>query len=254
MKTTYIYLVTYPKGYLYVGSHTWDGPVGELDLNYHGSSSVAKNYNWMPIKEEILEYNVSLKLRRERFWIEKYCSLYGIADCALIFAKYTKWTSKFRNHGLMLNLHANDAVPALQASLLKESRYKQVNTKKKNKTGIFSSVSHSSTNKTRMNNGEDLTKGLHTSEVAKKAALSRAKNGTTVDPNKWLTREDRIKGMETRRRNARRYRVVKDDKVLCEGTMTEIKKKFCPHRLNYKMFEDVGSCINFRYYSIIRIS
>lgn len=122
----YIYLNTYPNGYLYVGSHSWDGE--GLDPNYHGSSFVAKRFGWIPIKEQILEEVTDLrKLVAERYWIEKYAEEYGIADCALTLFKHARtWISKFKNHGRLLNCHANDASNACEAARSNESRKRQV--------------------------------------------------------------------------------------------------------------------------------
>lgn len=86
MRTHYIYLNHYENGYLYVGSHTWNGK-GQ-DPSYEGSSAIAKRYNWHPIKQEVLEY-VSLeeKFKAERKWIEKYLTIYGVAKAVERFIK-----------------------------------------------------------------------------------------------------------------------------------------------------------------------
>lgn len=113
-KTTYIYLNHYVTisgdEYLYIGSHTWNGPKGQLDPNYHGTSHVAIHFGWEPYVEEILEViEQSRNLVAEREWIEKYAEQYGIADCALQFSKSTGWTSQYKPHGKLLNLHSNSA-------------------------------------------------------------------------------------------------------------------------------------------------
>ena len=40
---------------MYVGSHTWDGPEGAVDEDYHGSSVIACKYGWVPVEVSILE-------------------------------------------------------------------------------------------------------------------------------------------------------------------------------------------------------
>ena len=60
--------------------------------------------------------------------------------------------------------------------------------------------------------------------------------------------------MVTRKKNAARYKVLIEGKQVFIGTMTELKRSYCPHRLNYKMFTHVGHKIDFRDYSIERIS
>lgn len=116
---TYIYIATYVETevYLYVGSHTWDGPSGEIDTSYFGSSRVAANYGWLPVDIQILE-NVALgrKFIAERYWIEKYAEQYGIADCARLLTKNKKWVANYKAHGFMLNCHANDASQATEAA------------------------------------------------------------------------------------------------------------------------------------------
>ena len=116
-KTTYIYLNTYKiKGnfYYYVGSHTWSGPPGLLDPSYHGSGLPTLHYHWTPIKEEILEVvDNKRKLVAERFWIEKYASIYGIADCATILdrGRNKHWWGRFKQHGKLMNLQASCLPP-----------------------------------------------------------------------------------------------------------------------------------------------
>lgn len=120
----YIYLNTYDKGYLYVGSHKWDGE--GIDPNYHGSSAVAKRYGWSPTKEEILEVvSPERKLVAEREWIEKYCSEYGIAHIVKEWAKlHNAWVQKYKD-GLMLNAHSNSAYQMYANGHSKEAVKKQ---------------------------------------------------------------------------------------------------------------------------------
>lgn len=111
MKSNYIYLNEYPNGAMYVGSHTWDGPEGVLDTNYHGSSHVAQLYNWRPSKEVILEIvSPERKTVAERYWILKYCESFGIHPAAIACdkEKNIKFTSQFKI-GVMLNCHSNSA-------------------------------------------------------------------------------------------------------------------------------------------------
>lgn len=116
-KTTYIYLNTYPNGYLYVGSHTWLGESGVLDPDYKGSSSVATHFNWSPQSIKILEVvSDERKFIAESVYINQYAELYGIADCALLLSS-NQWTAKFKPHGLLLNLHSNSMEQAYTKGL-----------------------------------------------------------------------------------------------------------------------------------------
>lgn len=255
MKATYIYLNTYSNGYFYVGSHTWDGPEGVLDPNYHGSSGVAKHNNWLPVKEEILEVvPIHRHYAAEREWILRFCIKFGIADCALVLSPDNSWARKFKNHGKMLNLHCNNAEQATKASLSKETRLKQVALKKETKSGIFSSASHSKVNKTRLTNGTLSTGQLHTSESIRKAVETRKRKGSYQDPNEHISKEDRLRGQKTRYARAVRYQVIKNKIVVFEGTMTELKRVYCPHKLNNRMFPQIGVEVQFRDYSIKRIT
>lgn len=116
----------YSNGYLYVGSHSWCGPVGEIDPNYSGSSQIALRFKWKPERIILLEVvSESRKLIAEREWIERYCRKYGIADCAIKCARST-WALKFSSNGRMLNLHSNTSESMREASLTKEVRAKVV--------------------------------------------------------------------------------------------------------------------------------
>lgn len=128
MKTTYIYLNTYLNGYLYVGSHTWDGPEGVLDPNYHGSSTVAEVNHWAPVKEEILEVvSEDRKFIAEREWINFYADREGIADAAQKLYRWSRvWINTKPKHGRLLNCHCNNAEQATEAARSKESRIKKV--------------------------------------------------------------------------------------------------------------------------------
>lgn len=129
---TYIYLNTYTNGYLYVGSHTWDGE--GIDPNYHGSSSVAKKYHWNVLSIEILEVIVddARKFIAEKDWIEHYASQYGIADCAMCLSKRNgnAWCLKYSRNGLLLNCHAN----TLEQAHTSESRKKAIQARINNGT------------------------------------------------------------------------------------------------------------------------
>lgn len=116
---TYIYLITYTDGSLYVGSHTWNGSEGQLDPNYHGSSGVAEHFKLQIASEEILEVvSEERKLIAEREWIERYATLHGLSDKALSLTYHHKdnWRKKFKSGGRVINLHANDAVAAREAN------------------------------------------------------------------------------------------------------------------------------------------
>lgn len=111
-KSHYIYLNEYPNGYLYVGSHTWNGNDGELDLSYLGSSAIARNMGWVPIKVTLLEsVQNDRKLIAEREWILRYCRKYGCAPQVKRIDPL--WFSNF-GEGLMLNCHSNSAEPILR--------------------------------------------------------------------------------------------------------------------------------------------
>lgn len=109
-----------------MGSHSWCGRKGEIDSNYFGSSCVAENFGWKPIKIEILEVvSEDRKLLAEREWIQKYCKEFGIADCAILCSR-SPWALQFRKHGRMLNLHANGSESMREASLRRDVRMKVV--------------------------------------------------------------------------------------------------------------------------------
>lgn len=131
--TTYVYLNTYASGLMYVGSHTWEGPVGEIDPNYKGSSHVAKIYSIEPVDIKILEVVPdNRKFVAEKEWIVKYCTEYGIADEAKHWSKSKEWLSRFKEHGRMINLHANDVACALEASHAPEAVKKSFESRVKN--------------------------------------------------------------------------------------------------------------------------
>lgn len=127
MRTHYIYLNHYKNGYLYVGSHSWNGE-GQ-DLSYEGSSAIAKRYNWHPVKQEVLEFVSSEeKFKAERRWIEHYLTLYGVSKAVERFIK-TPLLDRYKRNGLMLNAHTNSAECAIQ------NHEKSVETQKR--TGVF---------------------------------------------------------------------------------------------------------------------
>ena len=129
MKTTYIYLNTYKNGYLYVGAHTWDGPEGVLDPNYHGSSTIAELNKWTPIKEEILEVVSFDKnpISVECYYIVKYLKEFGISELAVKFSHCKEWANSW-NRGLMLNCHANDC---LHLATSKRAQLKRIETQRR---------------------------------------------------------------------------------------------------------------------------
>lgn len=129
----YIYLNSYSyKGnvLLYVGSHSWSGGTTSdpVDPSYKGSSKVAIHYGWIPVSIEVIEVitDASTQLKRESYWIERFCKLNGIADVALAHAHNNSWVSKFASHGLMLNLHSNSCEQATIAAASPASRRKAV--------------------------------------------------------------------------------------------------------------------------------
>lgn len=134
----YVYLNHYSNGYLYVGIHSWKGD--GIDPSYHGSSSVAIHHHWSPSKIEILEILDSHDLSRERFWIEAYCTKYGVADCARVLSANSNWYSKYPPHGLMLNLHSStleQAMPCAHSSELSRERFKsREDSKEFNRLGL----------------------------------------------------------------------------------------------------------------------
>ena len=162
----YIYLNTYPNGCLYVGSHKWDGE--GIDPNYHGSSRVAMKYKWFPIKEEILEVvTEDRKLVAEREWIEKYATLYGIADCTYSIAKTSRmyclpWINRYRRGGRLLNLHSNNAMQALGAHTRETYKKSALTNKNKGFTPIAALRSR-------------------TADSYRKSVESRARNGNAPD-------------------------------------------------------------------------
>lgn len=213
-KSYYIYLNHYPKGYLYVGSHSWNGPKGQLDSTYEGSSSVAKQYGWVPTHIEIIKVSTKDSVfTDESLLIQEYASKYGIADCALR-VRSNDFTSKYKAHGCLLNLHANTCENAIRAAHTAETLQKVA--------------------KTRHLNGADKrfstagTKVASTSEVRAKAMNTMKLNGT-MDLNSWMSSEARQKRADTLRSNYKKdpfYRVPKfvdvyrDEVLLMSGSFS----------------------------------
>lgn len=111
MRTHYIYLNIYHNGYLYIGSHTWEG--SGQDPSYEGSSAIAKRYNWHPIKQVVLEYvSPERKFVAEREWIQKYLEVYGLSRAVGGLIK-TPLRDRYKGNGLMLNAHTNSAECAI---------------------------------------------------------------------------------------------------------------------------------------------
>lgn len=187
----YIYLNEYPNGYLYVGSHSWNGE--GLDPNYQGSSHIAKLYHWKPSKITLLQVYQDKSLSVEKEWIERYCNEYGVSSLVKRYAN-SQWVSKFKE-GLMLNCHSNDA-----SHLQTEENYKKSHETAMSNGSFqkFMSKSHSSESQRKsvqfVRNKEVQSKRIismkesggydrwykasHTSESARKSVETRKLNGT----------------------------------------------------------------------------
>lgn len=182
MRSSYVYLNVYRNGYMYVGSHSWDGPTGELDPNYIGSSSVAKFYKWEPVKIKILEVTSKENaLKREQWWINHYLKTFGIAPCCKVLMKYPNWAEKW-DDGVMLNCHSNDASVMTNP----ESQKKRIQTQRANGsllriTQKASSCRTSESFKKRVKTIGDFTEitakalAAHTEETYQKMVSNRSK-------------------------------------------------------------------------------
>lgn len=261
MKTTYIYLNEYPNGYLYVGSHTWDGPLGVVDPTYLGTSYVAKRYGWQPCSTTILEETVKFRDKRERYWIERYAAVYGIADCArLLSPKNELWISKYARYGRLINCHANDASQchnpesfrksfetrlkngdiersiraAEAASHSPEVRAKAISTMRSSGTlskviGAMHKVAHSPEVarrqlESRKRNGTIFISiaAAHSPEAMKKAQETRLLNGAKQRSiEAAATPESRAKANATRRKNARKVQCIETGFVGCTPELAE---------------------------------
>lgn len=199
-RVSYIYLNTYRSSngneYFYVGSHTWNGPLGQLDQSYHGSSKIAALYHWVPVKEEIIEVVNRSEVKtsdRERFWIKEFASRYGIADCAAINSVSADWLLQFPKHGKMLNLHSNSMEQALAVAFTDEVNQKRLQTRIKNGTiGMDACHTPEAVDKARQS--------IDYKERAKRVAESKKRNGTSVPVN-CQTEEAKQKRLQTRRNN-----------------------------------------------------
>lgn len=125
MKSYYIYLAKFKNSfneeYWYIGSHSWKGPVGQIDESYATSSYIAKQYRWRWVSMEILEVLPDGKNIRQRecYWINKYAEEYGIADIAYSRGKLhggNIWIEKWRRGGKMINCHDNSCEHATYVS------------------------------------------------------------------------------------------------------------------------------------------
>lgn len=220
---TYVYLNTYENGYLYVGSHTWDGPAGQLDPNYHGSSTIANNFRWIPIKEEIIETlnETTKKLHREKYWIELYAFEVGIADLVIGSPTSNKtFCSRFRPHGLLLNGHSNEP-PHDHESMVKARETQRKTKGFGNMSQCHTPEARAKSFNTRLMNGS-----IHSSQ--RKAVLAssrpevRRKIADSIDYNKvikraWETRNG--KGVK------RVVEVWKDGEFLMSGYITTCCKE-----------------------------
>lgn len=130
MNTTYIYLNKYETGAMYVGSHTWDGPEGAVDEDYHGSSVIACKYGWVPVEVSILEVvSEERKYVAEREWILKYCNEFGVHP--IVKKLHPDFGLQFKT-GVLINCHSNSVECALRKAHSKEVRVKATETLKRN--------------------------------------------------------------------------------------------------------------------------
>ena len=181
-KTTYIYLNEYPNGYLYVGSHSWNGE--GLDPNYQGSSHIAKLYHWKPSKITILQTldNPKEQLHIEGEVIYEYCSKFGVARIAKVVANKNGnfWVDKFKD-GLMLNCQANNLAHAVHNSHTEEACKKRTETRKEN--GAL----------------QKWVKSTHTKEAILKMLEKRKKDGSLLNFQRaGCTEEATLKSLRTR--------------------------------------------------------
>lgn len=127
MKTTYIYLNHYSnsKGdeFYYVGSHTWDGPEGQLDPAYHGTSYIAKRNKFELFDERYIETVKGGAIEREGYWINFYADLLGIADIVFSSSKDNPWIKTKKPHGSLINCHANDASQVIGTACKRAMEY-----------------------------------------------------------------------------------------------------------------------------------
>lgn len=204
MKTTYIYLNTYSNGYLYVGSHTWDGEVGVVDPDYIGSSGIAKGYGWIPEKIEILEVvEGERRYSAEREWILKYCKEFGVSSISRNLQPL--WAAPFKD-GLMLNCCTSDWKLA-SLSLTKEVRSRAQITRRINGSLARSiKLAHTKeanrkrveTNKLR-GNYKKIIEATHSHESnVKRAETFRASGHFDLMLQKATTEESKRKSLETR--------------------------------------------------------
>lgn len=90
---------------MYVGSHTWDGPKGAVDEDYHGSSVIACKYGWVPVEVSILEVvSEERKYVAEREWILKYCNEFGVHP--IVKKLHPDFGLQFKT-GVLINCHSN---------------------------------------------------------------------------------------------------------------------------------------------------
>lgn len=115
---------------MYVGSHTWDGPEGAVDEDYHGSSVIACKYGWVPVEVSILEVvSEERKYVAEREWILKYCNEFGVHP--IVKKLHPDFGLQFKT-GVLINCHSNSVECALRKAHSKEVRIKATETLKRN--------------------------------------------------------------------------------------------------------------------------
>lgn len=189
----YIYLNEYPNGYLYVGSHSWNGE--GLDPSYQGSSHIAKLYHWKPSKITILQTYTDKSISLEKQWIENYCNKFGVSPLVKKYAN-NDWVSRFKE-GLMLNCHSNDA-----SHLQTEENYKKAH-KTAIENGSFDRfVSRSHTAESQRKSAQF----VRNKEVQTRRMRSMKESGGYVRWQKAShTAESARKGVETRKLNGTFY-------------------------------------------------
>lgn len=208
MNTTYIYLNKYETGAMYVGSHTWDGPEGAVDEDYHGSSVIACKYGWVPVEVSILEVvSEERKYVAEREWILKYCNEFGVHP--IVKKLHPDFGLQFKT-GVLINCHSNSVECALRKAHSKEVRIKATETLKRNGK-IVKWIEAGQTKESRDKAKQKLL------ESGKYKELSRLGNSTL----------SRAKALETQRRTGSLQRKL--DKMHSEESY---KKSSSKH--NYK--------------------
>lgn len=193
---------------MYVGSHTWDGPEGAVDEDYHGSSVIACKYGWVPVEVSILEVvSEERKYVAEREWILKYCNEFGVHP--IVKKLHPDFGLQFKT-GVLINCHSNSVECALRKAHSKEVRSKVIEALK-NDGSILRWIESGQTKEARVKAHKRML------ELGRYEELSRSGN----------SKESRTKALETQRRTgAFQYKL---DKMHSEESY---KKSSSKH--NYK--------------------